>query len=88
MKDARTVRKLEEVIRLTEQQYEDYRNGGLKISRGPDKDINFRDIAHRILDATLSFKDIISAIATFDPTSHASSAWAIVSLGLTVCALS
>ena len=56
MKDARTVRKLEEVIRLTEQQYEDYRNGGLKISRGPDKDINFRDIAHRILDATLSFK--------------------------------
>ena len=87
-KDARTLRKLEEVIQLTEQQYKDYRNGGLKITQGSGKeDINIRDIAHRILDATLSFKDIISAIAVFDPTSHASSAWAIVSLGLTVCVL-
>jgi len=88
-KDARTLRKLEEVIQLTEQQYKDYQNGGLKIRRGSGKDdINIRDIAHRILDATLSFKDIISAIAAIDPTGHASSAWAIVSLGLTVCALS
>ncbi|EYE90296.1 uncharacterized protein EURHEDRAFT_407039 [Aspergillus ruber CBS 135680] len=84
-KDARTLRKLEEVIQLTEQQYEDYQNGGLKITRGSGKeDISIRDTAHRILDATLSFKDIISAIAAFDPTNHASSAWAIVSLGLTM----
>lgn len=87
-KDA-ILEKLDEVIQLTKQQYQDYQNGGLTITRGSDKeDINIRDTAHRILDATLSFKDIISAIATFDPTSHASSAWAIVSLGLTVCALS
>lgn len=57
----------------------------MKITRGSGKeDINIRDIAHRILDATLSFKNIINAIAAFDPTNHASSAWAIVSLGLTM----
>lgn len=88
-KDARTLGRLEEVIRLTEQQYEDYQNGGWKIKQGSGKeDINIRNTAHKILDATLSFKDIISAIAAFDPTNHASSAWAIVSLGLTVCVLS
>lgn len=87
-KDNKTLRKLEEVIWLTEQQYEDFQGGGLKIRRGSGKeDINIRDTAHRILDATLSFKDIISAIAAFDPTNHASSVWAIVSLGLTVCLL-
>lgn len=87
-KDTRTLRILEEVIRLTKQQYEDYRNGGFKITRASGKEeINIRDTAHKILDATLSFKDIISAIAAFDPTNHASSAWAIVSLGLAVCLL-
>ncbi|KAK5696319.1 hypothetical protein LTS12_028582, partial [Elasticomyces elasticus] len=82
-KDAKTLEKLEEVIQLTEQQYEDYQKGGLKITRGSGKDdINIRDIMHKILDAALSFKNVISAIAAFDPTSHAASAWAIVSVGL------
>ena len=88
-KDTEILGKLDEVIQLTKQQYENYRSGGLKITQGSGKEeINIRDTAHRILDATLSFKDIINAIAAFDPTSHASSAWAIVSLGLTVCVLS
>lgn len=87
-KDTKILEELEAVIQLTEQQYEDYQKGGLKIIQGSSKeDINIQDIAHRVLDATLSFKDVISAIAAFDPTSHASSAWAIVSLGLTVCLL-
>lgn len=88
-KDTEILGKLDEVIQLTKQQYENYRSRGLKITQGSGKEeINIRDIAHRILDDTLSFKDIISAIAAFDPTNHASSAWAVVSLGLTVCALS
>lgn len=65
-----------EVIRVTEEQYEQYQknaNGKLRAS------------CQKIIDAALSFKDIISAVAAFDPTQHAASAWTIVSLGLTVC---
>lgn len=75
-----------EVIQLTETQYVEYQQGGWKIRQGLEKeDINLRDVAQRLLNATLSFKDIISALVTFDPTSHTSSAWTIISLGLTVC---
>ncbi|KAB8237945.1 uncharacterized protein BDW43DRAFT_321130 [Aspergillus alliaceus] len=41
-------------------------------------------IGEKLINAALSFKDIISAVATFDPTQHAASAWIIVSLGLTM----
>lgn len=44
-------------------------------------------VMSKILDATLSSKDMIAAIAVFDPTGHASRAWTIVSLGLIVCQL-
>jgi len=37
-----------------------------------------------IINATLSFKDIISAIVASDPTQRAASAWTIISLGLTM----
>lgn len=74
---------VDEVIRLTKEQYENYQKGGIKIKQG-EKDINFRHVAHKILDATLSFKDIVNAIVMFDPTGHAASAWTIVSLGLTM----
>jgi hypothetical protein len=67
---------IDKVIRLTKEQYEIYqRNANGKL----------RDASHRIINAALSFKDIISAVAAFDPTHHAASAWAVVSLGLTVC---
>ncbi|KAE8132448.1 hypothetical protein BDV38DRAFT_275127 [Aspergillus pseudotamarii] len=64
-----------EVIYLIKEQCEKYRqniNG------------NIRTCSRNILNAALSFKDIIGAAATFDPTQHAASAWAIVSLGLTM----
>lgn len=84
----KTVQLIDEVVRLTEKQYENYRKGGWNISQGAGKeDIKLRDVGQRILDATLSFKDIISKVAVFDPTGHALSAWGIVSLGLTVCLL-
>jgi hypothetical protein len=67
---------IDEVIHLTKEDYEEYQqkaNG------------TFRTSSRKIINAALSFKDIIKAVAAFDPTQHAASAWAIVSLGLTVC---
>ncbi|KAL3495822.1 hypothetical protein BJX62DRAFT_233086 [Aspergillus germanicus] len=37
-----------------------------------------------VINAALLFKDIIGSVAASDPTHHAASAWAIVSLGLTI----
>ncbi|KAL4985441.1 NACHT and WD40 domain protein [Aspergillus falconensis] len=64
-----------EVIHLTEKQYENFQ----KRAYG-----RLRESAHKIINAALSFKDIIGAVAASDPTHHAASAWAIVSLGLTI----
>ncbi|OJJ65575.1 hypothetical protein ASPBRDRAFT_100228, partial [Aspergillus brasiliensis CBS 101740] len=71
--DARTREILDEVVMATEAQYRE--KGG--------KD-GIRARAHKILNSVLSFQDIVSNIAKFDPTGYASSAWAIVSLGLTM----
>lgn len=68
---------LDEVIQTVKAQYE------IRMSKRGDSQL--RDTASKILTATLSCKDIISAIVAFDPTGHASSAWTVVSLGLTVC---
>lgn len=64
-----------QVISLTKEQYEEYQRNA---------DGKSRKYSRNIIDAALSTKDIIGAVATFDPTQHAASAWAIVSLGLTV----
>jgi acetoin utilization deacetylase AcuC-like enzyme len=69
---------INEIIRLTEEQYQQYQQKANK---------KLRASCHKIINAALSFKDIITAVAAFDPTQHAASAWAIVSLGLTVCKL-
>lgn len=55
----------------TEKAYEEYKKGGLKIKRGEAReDIKVRDVAYKVLSAALSFKDIVSAAASFDPTGH------------------
>jgi hypothetical protein len=69
---------ISEVIQLTKEQYEKYRQ----------KEGRLREACQKIINAALSFKDIISAVAAADPTHHAASAWKIVSLGLTVCNVS
>ncbi|RAK86488.1 hypothetical protein BO79DRAFT_177352 [Aspergillus costaricaensis CBS 115574] len=75
--DATPVRKtLDDVIQTVKAQYE------IRMSKRGDS--RLRDAANKILTATLSCKDIISAIVAFDPTAHASSAWTVVSLGLTM----
>ncbi|OJJ68072.1 hypothetical protein ASPBRDRAFT_47014 [Aspergillus brasiliensis CBS 101740] len=71
--DARTREILDEVVKAIEAQY-----------REKGKKDGIRATAHKILNSVLSFQDIISNIAKFDPTGYTSSAWAIVSLGLTM----
>ncbi|KAJ5606096.1 hypothetical protein N7510_008877 [Penicillium lagena] len=44
-----------------------------------------KEPAQKIIKAVLSFQDLIKAAVAFDPTGHATSVWAVVSLGLTVC---
>lgn len=73
-----------EVIEKTKEQYEEYLRGGIKIKNSTGEDIDLRKVSRNIIDAALSFKEIISAVVSFDPTGHAASAWAVVSLGLTV----
>jgi hypothetical protein len=73
-KNSQALASVSEVIRLTEEQYEHSKVNG-----------KIRESSQRIINAALSFKEIISAVAASDPTHHAASAWAIVSLGLTVC---
>jgi hypothetical protein len=66
---------LDEVIHVTKEQYEQYQQKA---------DGKLRQTSWKIINATLSFQDIITAVAAFDPTQQAASAWKIVSLGLTV----
>jgi hypothetical protein len=70
---SRTKEILNEVIKATEAQYK----------AGQSRD-GLRATAHKILHSTLSFQDVINTAVKIDPTGYASSAWAIVSLGLTV----
>ena len=71
----RTEDLISEVIYLIKEQCEKYQQN---INR------NIRTCSRNILNAALFFKDIIGTAATFDPTQHTTSAWAVVSLGLTV----
>jgi hypothetical protein len=67
---------ISEVIRLTEEQYENYQRKANE---------NLRASCQKIINAALSFKNLISTTTAFNPNQHVASAWAIVSLGLTVC---
>ncbi|KAI9041460.1 uncharacterized protein KD926_006856 [Aspergillus affinis] len=42
-----------------------------------------KEPAQKIIKAVLSFQDFIQTAVAFDPTGHANSVWAVVSLGLT-----
>lgn len=75
---------IDKVVETTKEQYEKYQEGGLKIRRSTGNDIDLRKLSHKIINAAFSFKEIISTVVGFDPTHHAASAWAVVSIGLTV----
>lgn len=82
-----TTEVIDTVVEKTKTQYEAYKNGGLKIPKSKEDHIDVREVSKKIIDAALSFKEIVTPLTAFDPTQHASSAWAIVSLGLTMSQL-
>ncbi|KAE8359699.1 hypothetical protein BDV27DRAFT_162381 [Aspergillus caelatus] len=75
---------IEEVINSTKVSFEAYQNGGLKFKKYDGKEVNVHDVARKILMLAIQCSDIIKGLAAFDPSNHASSAWGIVSLGLTM----
>jgi hypothetical protein len=81
---SQTVAIIDGVIQITEEQYKQYQQGGLKIQRSTGEDIDLRKLSRKIINAALSFKDIVNTVVSFDPTHHAASAWAVISLGLSV----
>lgn len=81
---SKTEATINQVIQITEEQYREYQQGGIRIQRTTGEDIDIRKLSRKILDAAFAFKDVISTVVASDPTHHAASAWALVSLGLTV----
>ncbi|GKZ34987.1 hypothetical protein AbraIFM66950_005426 [Aspergillus brasiliensis] len=75
---------IQEVISQTESKYAEYKKKELIIRKSDGGEIKLREIAQNILASALSAQQTINAIVSFDPSGHASSAWAIVSLGLTM----
>ncbi|KZN90042.1 Vegetative incompatibility protein HET-E-1 [Penicillium chrysogenum] len=74
---------IDEVIQIIEDYSKEYRQAGITIKWSTGEDVDLRKLSRKILNAALSFKDIVSTVVAFDPTHHAASAWAVVSLGLT-----
>ncbi|KAH1596333.1 hypothetical protein KXX44_006640 [Aspergillus fumigatus] len=70
---ARTKEILNRVIKATKTQYSE--------AKGEDA---IQATANKILSSAQSFQDVVSNAVKFDPTGYASSAWAVVSLGLTM----
>ncbi|KAJ6032624.1 hypothetical protein N7540_003356 [Penicillium herquei] len=72
------------VIDDTTAKYEQWKNGGLRISQSNGNEINLRDTTEKIIGAAMKAQDVISTFVSFDPTGHASSAWTIISFGMSV----
>ncbi|KAJ5726656.1 uncharacterized protein N7483_008013 [Penicillium malachiteum] len=72
------------VINDTTAKYEQWKNGGLRISQSGGNEINLREKTERIIGAAIKALDVISTFVSFDPTGHTSSAWTIISFGMNV----
>ncbi|OOO09066.1 WD-40 repeat-containing protein [Aspergillus oryzae] len=81
-RESRMVEIVNTIIETTKKQYDEHQRRGLKIKRSRGDDINIRDSVLKIVSATLSFRDIIMAVAVFDPTGYADKVWGLVSVGL------
>ncbi|CAG8929162.1 unnamed protein product [Penicillium salamii] len=79
-----TTEAIGQVIDGTTAKYEQWQKGGLRIHRKDGDDINLRDCAENILGAAMKFSGLISTAVSFDPTGHASSAWMVISFGMSI----
>ncbi|KAJ6013839.1 hypothetical protein N7540_008430 [Penicillium herquei] len=72
------------VIKETTARYEQWKKGGLRIARKDGDDINIRDSVEKIINAAMKASDLISKFVSLDPTGHASSAWTVISFGMSI----
>lgn len=72
------------MVNATTAKYELWKKGGLKVRRKDGNDINLRDYSERILNAALQASDVITKAVSFDPTGKASTAWMVISFGMSV----
>ncbi|KAJ5735040.1 uncharacterized protein N7483_000165 [Penicillium malachiteum] len=75
---------IDHVIQDNTAKYKEWKTGGLKIRRKDADDINIRDSVDKIISAAQRARDVISTFASFDPTGHASSAWTVISFGMSI----
>ncbi|KAJ5322943.1 hypothetical protein N7452_011232 [Penicillium brevicompactum] len=75
---------INQVVDDTTAKYEQWQKGGLKIRRKDGNDINLRDCSERILNAALQASDVITKAVSFDPTGKASTAWMVISFGMSI----
>ncbi|KAJ5301596.1 hypothetical protein N7508_006459 [Penicillium antarcticum] len=69
---SRVIDMVDWAIRTTEDNYTKYQErGGIKIRRSTGEDIDLRKLAGKIIDAALTFKDVINKGVACDPTGHA-----------------
>ena len=75
----------QEVAQLAKERYAERQKKVWKLPLGKTKDgINLRDATAKILTSILRFKSIVDVWVAFDPTGHASTVWAVLSLGLKI----
>ncbi|KAE8328222.1 hypothetical protein BDV39DRAFT_204335 [Aspergillus sergii] len=75
---------IEEVLDKIEARGKEYKEGGLQIRDLHGKSINVQECFQGIIKSVSQVQDLVKNVASFDPTGHASQAWAIVSVGLTL----
>ncbi|KAJ5635470.1 uncharacterized protein N7484_008783 [Penicillium longicatenatum] len=72
------------VIKTTQENYEAWQKGGLRYHSKGGKEYDIRAATEKIFGIASKAKDVVSTFVSFDPTGHASSAWTIVSFGMSI----
>ncbi|KAE8407050.1 hypothetical protein BDV37DRAFT_280315 [Aspergillus pseudonomiae] len=75
---------IEEVLDKIEERCREYSEGGLQIRGLHGKSINVQECFRGIIKSISQVQELIKNVASLDPTGHASQAWTIVSVGLTL----
>ncbi|KAJ5726568.1 uncharacterized protein N7483_007925 [Penicillium malachiteum] len=75
---------IDDLIKTTEEKYREYKEGGLKIRKRGGGHINVQDSAKNIILYALQAQDLVKKLVSFDPTGHASTAWSVGSISITL----
>ncbi|KAE8373008.1 hypothetical protein BDV26DRAFT_297356 [Aspergillus bertholletiae] len=75
---------LEKIMNQTKEQYKQSKSDKIEASKRNDGKTGVSKASKNILIFTLQAQELIKAAASFDPTGYASTAWSVVSFGLTL----